>query len=150
MVTFLPYADFVASARVLDNKRLGKQRVEAYQIINVITKPRPGSTAWANHPAVRMWRGSVHLLAHYYNTMCMEWALRGFVNNMEWINPTRNWDSDSHHHVQIAHPCWLGDPVLHSSHRATLLSKNLEWYSQFNWTEEPLYYYVWPLSKQTS
>ena len=34
MQTFLPYADFKRSAESLDNKRLGKQRVEAMQIYN--------------------------------------------------------------------------------------------------------------------
>jgi len=29
--TFLPFASIEASVRCLDNKRLGKQRVEAYQ-----------------------------------------------------------------------------------------------------------------------
>lgn len=29
MQTFLPYFSFIESAKVLDNKRLGKQRVEA-------------------------------------------------------------------------------------------------------------------------
>jgi hypothetical protein len=41
MQTFLPYPDFRESLQVLDNKRLGKQRVEAYQIISAITgRPR--------------------------------------------------------------------------------------------------------------
>jgi hypothetical protein len=31
--TFLPYADFAESARVLDRARLGKQRVEALQVL---------------------------------------------------------------------------------------------------------------------
>lgn len=34
--TFLPYACFVKSAKALDYKRLGKQRVEAFQIINIL------------------------------------------------------------------------------------------------------------------
>ncbi len=34
--TFLPYSDFKLSAKVLDNKRLGKQRVEAQQIITLL------------------------------------------------------------------------------------------------------------------
>ena len=38
MQIFLPYADFRKSLRVLDNKRLGKQRVETYQIISAITR----------------------------------------------------------------------------------------------------------------
>jgi hypothetical protein len=37
MQTFLPYSDITESMRVLDNKRLGKQRVETYQIISAIT-----------------------------------------------------------------------------------------------------------------
>jgi len=31
--TFLPYADFVEVAQSLDDRRLGKQRVEAFQIL---------------------------------------------------------------------------------------------------------------------
>jgi hypothetical protein len=36
MQTFLPYEDFTLSAQVLDYRRLGKQRVEALQIYNVL------------------------------------------------------------------------------------------------------------------
>ena len=36
MQTFLPYADFERSAKSLDYKRLGKQRVEAMQLIKAI------------------------------------------------------------------------------------------------------------------
>ena len=36
MQTFLPYKSFKKSAETLDYQRLGKQRVEAMQIINVI------------------------------------------------------------------------------------------------------------------
>lgn len=36
MQTFLSYPDFNESARVLDDKRLGKQRVECLQILNVL------------------------------------------------------------------------------------------------------------------
>ena len=41
MQTFLPYKSFEESAKVLDWRRLGKQRVEGMQIINAIEqKPR--------------------------------------------------------------------------------------------------------------
>ena len=44
MQTFTPYSDFQASARALDNKRLGKQRVEVIQIVRAITVPgTPGA-----------------------------------------------------------------------------------------------------------
>ena len=36
MQTFLPYRDFYQSAKVLDQKRLGKQRVEVLQLLNSI------------------------------------------------------------------------------------------------------------------
>lgn len=36
MQTFLPYPNFVESAKCLDDKRLGKQRVECLQILNVL------------------------------------------------------------------------------------------------------------------
>jgi hypothetical protein len=36
MQTFLPYPDFAKSAAVLDNKRLGKQRVECLQILTAL------------------------------------------------------------------------------------------------------------------
>lgn len=35
MQTFLPYPEFIKSAQCLDNKRLGKQRVEAKQILEI-------------------------------------------------------------------------------------------------------------------
>ena len=49
--TFLPYPDFERSARTLDPKRLGKQRVETIQVVRALTRPGYG---WANHPAVLM------------------------------------------------------------------------------------------------
>lgn len=59
MQTFLRYEDFVATAAVLDDRRLGKQRVETYQIPRALTWSSHG---WKNHPAVKMWRGFVPAL----------------------------------------------------------------------------------------
>ena len=63
MQTFLPYSDFERSAKTLDYKRLGKQRVEAYQILQALSDPNYG---WQNHPAVKMWRGYEEALVAYY------------------------------------------------------------------------------------
>jgi hypothetical protein len=52
--TFLPYPDFARSAAVLDDRRLGKQRVETLQILRALTRPDYG---WRHHPAVLMWKG---------------------------------------------------------------------------------------------
>ena len=37
MQTFLPYRGFTESARVLDTRRLGKQRVETIQVLRALT-----------------------------------------------------------------------------------------------------------------
>jgi hypothetical protein len=43
--TFLPYPDFAASAQALDQRRLGKQRVEALQVLRALTTPGYGCGA---------------------------------------------------------------------------------------------------------
>ena len=79
MQTFLPYADFAQSARALDRQRLGKQRVEVKQILNVLKK---GSGGWANHPAVKMWRGYEMALCNYGIAVCGEWTVRGYKDTL--------------------------------------------------------------------
>lgn len=44
MQTFLPYPNFIGSAKVLDSKRLGKQRVENLQIMQALLGKRVGNT----------------------------------------------------------------------------------------------------------
>lgn len=58
--TFLPYEDFEAPARTLESRRLGKQRIEARQILRVL---RGQSAGWRHHPAVLIWQGCEHALA---------------------------------------------------------------------------------------
>ena len=66
MQTFLPYPDFNLSARVLDDKRLGKQRVESMQIYKSCVLDDYG---WKQHPAVKMWKGYETALLMYMDTM---------------------------------------------------------------------------------
>ena len=80
MQTFLPYPDFRLSARCLDNKRLGKQRVEAWQILRTLLGENEG---WKNHPAVRMWYRKTTALKIYSDAIVREWINRGFKNNMK-------------------------------------------------------------------
>jgi hypothetical protein len=135
--TFLPYSDFRESFSVLDNKRLGKQRVEAYQIISAITgrlsksgKPYKG---WVNHPCSIMWGPYVNALKLYYNDCIDEWKSRGFKNTMEYESIEG----------EFVLPHWLGNEEFHSSHRANLLRKDILFYSQFGWTENPTDPYMW-------
>ena len=136
MQTFLPYEDFEQSAKVLDWRRLGKQRVEGMQIINAIQNPN--KQGWQNHPATIMWTPYVTALKHYTNVMIREWIDRGYNNNMELYEVDEMIKDD-----MVEFPYWLGDDRVHSSHRANLLRKDYEYYSQFNWTESPESPYVW-------
>ena len=77
MQTFLPYADPRASAACLDDRRLGKQRVETFQVLRAITWPTYG---WKHHPVTRMWRGFVPALVAYGLACVDEWAARGHAD----------------------------------------------------------------------
>ncbi len=136
MQTFLPYADFQEVARVLDNRRLGKQRVEGLQILNIITKPDYVG-GWRNHPTVLMWRGYTAALQLYTNTMIMEWKRRGFRNTMHYYDL-----SDT----EIIMPWWMSDAHLHDSHKSSLLRKYPEHYSQFGWDVPSDLPYFWPVA----
>lgn len=57
MQTFLPYPDFAESLRILDFRRLGKQRLKAMQLLRAISAD--GSS---RHPAAAMWRGYTNAL----------------------------------------------------------------------------------------
>lgn len=140
MQTFLPYVDFKRTARVLDDKRCGKQRVEAYQILNIITGRRPESR-WRNHPAVKMWIGYERALLEYAFMVIFEWRSRNFNDNMLGV---LNSEFTKLNSARIIRPHWLGDQRLHSSHRASLLFKKPEHYSKFRWKEEPKIEYYWP------
>lgn len=131
MQTFLPYPDFEKSAACLDYRRLGKQRVEAYQILQVLSGVY---TSWQCHPIVIMWQGYEDALIAYYAAMCREWIGRGYRQiKLPVLIP-------SERHVA---PFWLGYGPFHASHRSNLLKKLPEHYGQFGWTESPDIPYLW-------
>ena len=131
MQTFLPYPDFRVSAKCLDPKRLGKQRVEAHQILKTLTS----GGGWEHHPAVLMWKGYEDALSLYMSEMVVEWVTRGYNNTLP-IHVLS-------HRVKL--PVWFGDPKFHASHRSNLLRKDAAWYSKFGWTEPDDLPYVWPV-----
>jgi hypothetical protein len=152
MQTFLPYPNFAASAKCLDNKRLGKQRVECKQILvalGVGVGEHHGNTgsSWRNHPAVRMWRGGELYLCEYAEFMCREWRDRGFRDSLlPQFNEARQrcLASKPIHH----RPLWMGDEAFHASHRSNLLRKDADYYSQFGWGEPDTLPYVWPVVEE--
>lgn len=132
MQVFLPYSDFKKSAKVLDYRRLGKQRVECKQILNALSNKKNG---WRNHPAVLMWRGYNDALTLYMNLVIIEWIKRGYKNNMSLFKIDES---------KIEYPLWLGNERFHMSHRSNLLRKNKKYYSKFGWKEPNDLSYFWP------
>ena len=131
MQTFLPYPSMGLSVRCLDYRRLGKQRVEALQILNALSGKSKG---WTNHPATKMWRGYEAALRFYRDLCIEEWVRRGYKNTMQ--------KEDAHRVIRL--PPWLGDESLHASHRSNLLKKDPQHYGQFGWSEPHDLAYVWP------
>jgi hypothetical protein len=120
--TFLPWPDITRTAKSLDNKRLGKQRVEALQILRANLGLTSG---WRNHPAAVMWRGHEGYLYMYTNAMCIEWRQRGYEDNVQ----ARLQEIYAEHDLQgWDPPWWWGNDEIHKSHRSNLKRKDPVWY----------------------
>ena len=174
MQTFLPYANFHMSARCLDDKRLGKQRVECLQIMKTLDcgptqwfdptdevwksarnsrlkDIRTRKTPWYNHPAVQQWKGWECTLMTYADVICREWIRRGYADTvLNSLHALHFKDSTFHRATERQHghnefyTPWLGNEAYHASHRSNLLRKMPSHYKQFNWTEPDNLPYVWP------
>lgn len=129
MQTFLPYPDFKKSLQTLDYRRLGKQRVEAYQILRAI---KYGS-GWRHHPVTKMWRNHINALKLYHNLCIDEWVRRGYQNRMEKMKITG----------KISYPPWFRRENFHAAHRSNLLRKDAVFYGRYGWAEPPDLPYLW-------
>jgi hypothetical protein len=122
MQTFIPYLDFRKTAKVLDYRRLGKQRVEAKQILQILLGETE-KVGWRNHPVVKMWRGYEAALVEYAIAICEEWISRGYRDSLLPYFKERK------HHVVIV-PTWLTQKFCHQ-YQSCLLRKNPEHYSKY-------------------
>ena len=121
------------SLDALDNKRLNKQILETYQILNILSG-QSKSNAWRNHPAVLMWEGAESELWRYGQTaMCLaEW--RGIKTDKNKANfealarkSALSWDDDE--------PLWRKSPSIlkrvTTTHKANLYRKDPVFYAHF-------------------
>lgn len=144
MQTFLPYEDYEESAKSLDYRRLGKQRVETYQLLKVLADQAVGK-GWKNHPAGLMWKGVEYELIIYGENICREWMInRGYRDNtLEKINEFKNIFKPTYK------PFWLGLKEFHDSHKSNLVRKDPIYYQKFlndsnvN-ADNP---YIWPIKR---
>lgn len=90
MQVFRPYVDWWRSARVLDDRRLGKQRVETKQVMMAILRRMglisDGKHGWLNHPITLMYynngRPYFRDLVGYFNACVEEWTRRGMKSSI--------------------------------------------------------------------
>lgn len=121
MQTFLPYKDFMESAKVLDKKRCWKQVIEAHQIINCLASDSALLVGWRNHPAVKMWEGHTYWLREYFNDFLEVCIEKHRINTkydyfyQDLITPNEK-------------PWWLGNEDFHRAMRARLIEKDREFY----------------------
>lgn len=137
MQTFLPLPSFEDSAKVLDYRRLGKQRVEAWQIYLAL-QPESKSR-WRNHPAVKMWSGYEGALLAYGLAICAEWIKRGYKDTL-----AEKFLAEFNKRKSSEMPKWFRNENFHASHRSNLLRKSKH-YEQFGWKESKDLEYVWPV-----
>ncbi|GAA3773562.1 MSMEG_6728 family protein [Streptomyces phyllanthi] len=151
MQTFLPYPDFRESALTLDRRRLGKQRVEALQVLRGLVVPGYG---WRRHPAVRMWAGYEEALVRYGLEVCKVWREQGhqdscaatLVADLAAVRPRTPVRDQQPLATAGELPPWLGDTAFHRSHRSALVRKDPTAYAPlFPGVPDDLPY-VWPTS----
>lgn len=146
MMTFIVVACFVETARLLIGQHLRKQRLEAKQLIEIITQWEiyyagrgPAPVGHRNHPTVKMWTHYLPALMYYYNCMVQEHIRRGGKNTMELYTITQ----------EIVIPWFVHWPAMIQSHRAMLCRKHPGWYDgRFDvWPSAMQYGYIWPDDK---
>jgi hypothetical protein len=153
MQTFLPYADFARTAEVLDRARLGKQRVEAIQVVRALTIPTYG---WRHHPAALMWRGHLEALGAYSFAIVDEWTRQGYADTCA-ATIARDLADAGVEQVRTqaelaevgALPPWLGDRDFHQSHQSALVRKDPEHYGPIFTGVPADLPYVWPTPEET-
>jgi hypothetical protein len=151
MQTFLPCGpSFHTGFSKLDYRRLGKQRVEAYQILLCLLRidkhgqPRDPK-GWVNHPAVKMWAGHEDALLFYGMEACREWRSRGYNDTLLSKFHFLMWNYVG---TLKDMPPWLfgetGTAIIRS-HRSNLVRKDPEYYGKL-FPEVPADLpYVWPV-----
>lgn len=158
MQTFLTSTNSLECAQNLDNKRLNKQILEGYQILNVLSgKSKTGG--WRNHPAVLMWKGYERGLWSYIESMVQIANLRGIktennVKNLQTLYE-QCWEDWGNEHPEF----WRDENKVMriiTTHRANLFKKDPLYYVRYQYAvdsphnnpccptrKEPCKYY-WP------
>lgn len=147
--------------KYLDMKRLGKQRVEAAQIISILEyydeHGELPDNGWANHKVTKMWMGHTKALKMYFNYTVKYWIERGYKNTYEFYEDvdceiikcrfdgrTAVFEKEA---TSETFPLWFSFPPIHYAYRAALYMKDPEFYADFVSKKVRPYIgrgYLWP------
>ena len=155
MQTFMPYDSFILSASCLDNRRLGKQRVECKQIYQALlqgplvmydvvlsmqvfgmpitesnARYKQRKTAWYNHPATQMWKGYEYNLVQYSLCICDVWIHRGFKDTLYDYFCKQLELLEDMNYSKDDMPLG-GIPSFHESHQSNLVRKDSTHYRKY-------------------
>jgi len=173
MQTFLPYSDFLESARALDPIRLGNQRNEGYTLLRanclgplcckecggrlsfhqgsrycvVCGISRTKRTGWYCHPACKIWRGYDGALSLYCVAICEEYVRRGYPDEVRSKLQALREEFPERDilHPEAPLPLWIGDEEFHTAHQSNLLRKDPEFYGSVFPSDIPRDLpYFWP------
>jgi hypothetical protein len=148
MQTFLPYPDFTKSVVILDQRRLGKQRIENYQMLKaLVTKVGGLHGGWARHPSSRMWKGYELALLAYQEATIHEWVtVRGYKDTC-WEKSLAVFSPEqlaAYKAGDYEMPDWFGDLPLHRTHQASLVFKDPQLYQPLFPNVHGVIDYIWP------
>jgi hypothetical protein len=138
MQTFLLSDNHTLTAQLLDYKRLGKQRLECTQLMDVLLRKagllNDGKTGWNNHVAIDYWydeknkQNYLPALILYTDVMIAEWVKRGYNNTLE-INKWKTLVKIHPNLFNFGLPPWTtNSEKIIESHRARVLQKDENFY----------------------
>jgi hypothetical protein len=169
MQVFVPFPQYSVSLGLLDSSRLNKQALECTQLLDIMlgipTKTGKVRTGWLNHVALVAWKQNPGALIKYLKINATMLKTIGYKTDY-CDEKLLKYESFN---LPDDDPIWLGDELIHSSHRARLLQKGfeqklkgqknadniIELYKSFNWEEmhDPILFrreYKWPVNITTT
>lgn len=161
--TFITSLYLPNTFKKLDFRRLGKQRLEAKQLIDILKMIDNGedvsNVGFSSHPVTQMWIGYTNALKAYYNLCLQEWIDRGYNNTMKkydidetkFINREVKFDGIKTTFIsedtEYSFPPFASFKPFILTHKAALYKKDPNFYAGFLNDELEPYVnlgYLWP------
>lgn len=140
---------FKKTALILDNKRLGKQRVEARDILVILGNKKPSWMSkkqfhfllrrYSNHPAVKQWKDSEYFLFMYLVFIVFYWKFKGYKDNC--LKQAEKFVfKETKLFLNNKFPEFVFNQRFITAHRSNLLRKDLIYYRKFFHCKKDLSY----------